>query len=120
MENIVLIKHNKNWGLGERMVEELAKKALIKKGLKKDVELSVIFVGRKKALDLNLKFRQKNYYPQVLGFPMDKVKSVDGLIHLGDIVICTQKLKYEVKFQKSTLDKVLFDWLVHGVENLLK
>ena len=45
---------------------------------------------------------------------------VDGKIRLGDIVICTQKLKYEVNFQKSDLETVLYSWLVHGVENLLK
>ena len=51
---------------------------------------------------------------------MSTKKDIDGKIRLGDIVICTQKLKYEVEFQKSTLEKVLYEWLVHGVENLLK
>ena len=77
-------------------------------------------MGRKRAKELNINYRQKSYIPQVLGFPMDREKSADGYIKLGDIVICTQKLKYEVVFQKSTLDKVLEEWLVHGVENLLK
>lgn len=120
MENIILINHNKRWGLSNVLVEKLAKKALIKKGYSKDVELSIYFVGRKKARDLNINYRQKDYYPQVLGFPMSREKDADGKIRLGDIVICTQKLKYEMEFQKSTLEKVLYDWLIHGVENLLK
>jgi len=120
MTNTVLIKHSKNWGLDESLVENLSQKALKEKGFFDDIELSVLFVGRKKAKDLNVSFRQKDYYPQVLGFPMSKKKDVDGKIRLGDIVICTQKLKYEVKFQKSTLEKTLYEWLVHGVENLLK
>ena len=84
------------------------------------MELSIYFVGRKKAKDLNVNFRKMSYIPQVLGFPMSKEKDIDGKIRLGDIVICTQKLKYEVKFQKSDLDTVLYSWLIHGVENLLK
>lgn len=120
MDNLVLINHPKNWGLDESLVIELAKKALTKKDLKENVELSVNFVGVKKAKKLNQDYRKMSYIPQVLGFPMSKEKDVDGRIRLGDIVICTQKLKYEVKFQKSTLEKVLYDWLVHGVENLLK
>ncbi|MDD3002255.1 MAG: rRNA maturation RNase YbeY [Candidatus Shapirobacteria bacterium] len=120
MDNLVLINHNKNWGLQSRLVEELANKALEEKGYKKDVELSVYFVGRKKAKDLNVNYRNMSYIPQVLGFPMSKKKDVDGKIRLGDIVICTQKLKYEVKFQNSDLETVLYSWLVHGVENLLK
>jgi rRNA maturation RNase YbeY len=120
MENIILINHNKNWGLDVNLVEKLAKKALVEKDYKENVELSIYFVGRKKAKDLNMNFRKMSYIPQVLGFPMSKEKDADGKIRLGDIVICTQKLKYEVEFQKSTLEKVLYDWLVHGVENLLK
>lgn len=119
MENIILIKHPNNWGLGENLVLEKAEEALRIKGLK-GVELSINFVGRKKAKELNINYRQKDYIPQVLGFPMDQDRAEDGLIHLGDIVICTQKLKYEVEFQKSTLDKVLLEWMIHGVENLLK
>lgn len=118
MSNVVLIKHPKNWGISEELVLEKAKKALKEKNLD-GVELSVIFVGRKKAKDLNMTYRNKKYIPQVLGFPMDREVSSDGLIHLGDIVICTQKLKYEVRFQNSTIEKVLEEWMVHGVENLL-
>lgn len=120
MKNLILVSHNKNWGLDEVLVEKLSQKALKEKGFSEDVELSIYFVGRKKAKDLNVSYRQKDYIPQVLGFPMSTEKDVDGKIRMGDIVICTQKLKYEVKFQKSTLEKVLYDWLVHGVENLLK
>lgn len=118
-QNIILINHSKNFGIDEILVEKLAKRALIEKGYKSDVELSVYFVGRKKAKDLNLKYREKSYIPQVLGFPMSKEADVDGKVRLGDIVICTQKLKYEVKYQKSTIEKILYDWLVHGLENLL-
>ena len=119
-ENLILINHNENWGLNESLVERLAKKALIKRGYKENVELSIYFVGRKKAKDLNVSYRKMTYIPQVLGFPMSKKEDVDEKIRLGDIVICTQKLKYEIKFQKSTLEKILYEWLVHGVENLLK
>ena len=120
MDNLILINHNKNWGLSDDLVERLAKNALKEKGYKKDVELSVYFVGRKKAKDLNVNYRNMSYIPQVLGFPMSKERDVDGKIRLGDIVICTQKLKYEVKFQNSDLETVLYSWLIHGVENLLK
>jgi len=120
MDNLILINHKKNWGLSDVLVERLAKKALKEKGYNENVELSIYFVGRKKAKDLNVNFRKMSYIPQVLGFPMSKKADADGKIRLGDIVICTQKLKYEVEFQKSDLETVLYSWLVHGVENLLK
>jgi probable rRNA maturation factor len=120
IDNLILINHPNNWGLEGSLVTELAKKALIKKGFKNGVELSIYFVGKKKAKDLNIKYRDMDYIPQVLGFPMNKEESHDGLVRLGDIVICSQKLKYEVEYQKSTLERVLYEWLLHGVDNLLK
>jgi rRNA maturation RNase YbeY len=118
---VILIKRPKNWGLSEEKVIFYAKKALKYFSLdENEVELSIYFVGKNKAKKLNIDYRQKTYIPQVLGFPMSKTKDVDGLIHLGDIVICTQKLKYEAIFLKKDIDKVLGEWMVHGVENLVK
>lgn len=122
MDSIVLVKHNKNFGLDVDLVEKLAKKALKHFGYDKwPYELSVFFVGRGKAKKLNQDYRNKDYIPQVLGFPMSRTeKDEDGIIRLGDIVICTQKLKYEAVFQNKSVEKVLEEWLVHGVENLMK
>jgi ssRNA-specific RNase YbeY (16S rRNA maturation enzyme) len=50
---------------------------------------------------------------------MSKEKDADGIIRLGDIVICTQKLKYEAVFLGKSQKVVLEEWLLHGVENLL-
>ena len=101
MNNTILVNHNKNWGLDEILVKTLSQKALKEKGFESDIELSIYFVGRKKARDLNISYLQKDYYPQVLGFPMSQNKDADGKISLGDIVICTQKLKYEVEFYNN-------------------
>lgn len=117
---MILIKHNKNWGLSEELVSKLAKKALNERGFsEREVELSICFVGVKKAKEYNVKYRQMSYIPQVLGFPMSKEKDSDGMIRLGDIVICNNKLKYEAKFQRKSIDEVLEFWLLHGVDNLL-
>jgi probable rRNA maturation factor len=120
MKNVILIKHPKNWGLQNRLVEEKAEEALDFFNLKENIELSVIFVGRKKAKELNMKYRQKDYIPQVLGFPMSREADADGYIRLGDVVICTQKLKYEAVFQKKSVKEIMTEWMIHGVENLLK
>lgn len=119
MNNLVLLKHNKNWGLSEERVLFLAEKELKKFGFERDTELSLLFVGRTRAKSLNQKYRKKDYIPQVLGFPMEKNKGADGIRRLGDVVICTQKLKYESRFQKRQIDGILGDWIRHGIENLL-
>ncbi len=120
MANVILIKHPVNWGLEEDMVRSLTQKALKLRGYTDKTEVSLVFVGRKAAKEYNINYRQKDYIPQVLGFPLSREADPDGVIRLGDIMICTQKLKYEVKFQNSTIEKVLEEWLLHGVDNLLK
>lgn len=105
MPNVVLIKHRRNWGLDEAVVRERALMVLEELG-QKNAELSLMFVGRQEAKKLNIKYRQMDYVPQVLAFPMER----EGM--LGDVVICTPKFKRE----KANLD----DWLKHGIGNLLK
>ena len=97
----------------------LAKKAMREAG-QKEAELSLVFVGRKRAGDLNKKYRKMSYVPQVLSFPMKTERDKDGRIRIGDIVICTEKLKYEKFFLKKDLYEVLEGWLKHGTEGLLK
>jgi rRNA maturation RNase YbeY len=118
MKNVIIIKHPKNWGLSERQVLSSVNCALEKRGLN-NIEIGVLFIGSKKAKDLNMKYRQKSYIPQVLGFPLSREVDGDGMIRLGDIIICTQKLKYEAKFKKKSIEWILSDWLLHGVDNLL-
>ena len=117
---MILIKHPRNWGLEEEVVLKLATGVLKNFGFReREVELSVCFVGRGRARKLNWQYRKMNYVPQVLVFPMSKRLDSDGLTHLGDVVICTQKLKYEAKFLKKNIGVVLTEWMTHGVGNLV-
>jgi rRNA maturation RNase YbeY len=118
--NLIYIKSGGRFSLDKEMILLCAQKTLKKHGYPQATELSIIFVGVKRAKELNQKYRQMDYIPQVLGFPMSKEKDIDGYIRLGDIVICTRKLKREVVYQKSDLKTVLQSWLDHGLENLLK
>lgn len=117
-KNLILVKGGR--GINSGLVELLAQDELRKRRFKENVELSVIFVGRKRAQELNRQYRKMSYIPQVLGFPMSKKEDIDGLIRLGDVVICTQKLKYEAKFQRKKVEEVLDEWIKHGIDNLLK
>ncbi len=123
MSNVVLIKHPVNWGLDEERVTKLAKKCLSEREFDFEVELSLVFVGVNKAVSLNQKFRKMNYIPQVLGFPNSKLADSDGLVRLGDVVICTNKLKREVGLienEGKDIYKVLEEWIDHGIDNLIK
>ena len=118
MSNRVFVKHSQNWGLDEKKVIRLALKVLKVFGFN-EVELSLLFCGRTRAKKLNVKYRQMSYVPQVLSFGLNTDRDSDGLRRLGDVVICNEKLKYEVKFSGKKLEEVLEEWLRHGVEGLI-
>ncbi len=78
--------------------------------LGKSYDLSVVFVGRKKIRDLNVKYRKKNYTTDILSFTLDHT--------MGEIYIYPNKA-----YQKS----ILFDrspgnylqyLLIHGALHL--
>lgn len=119
-KNIILIKAGSRFPIDRDLVLFCAQKTLEKYGFSKGVELSIIFVGIKKAKELNQKYRKMDYIPQVLGFPLSKEIDLDGYVRLGDIVICTKKLIREISYQKSDLKTVLQSWMDHGLENLMK
>jgi ssRNA-specific RNase YbeY (16S rRNA maturation enzyme) len=50
---------------------------------------------------------------------MTREADEDGMVRLGDIVICSQKLKAEVELTKKEIKVIMAEWMDHGVENLL-
>ncbi len=124
MSNKILITGRlDSLGLTRKKIEGLCRKVIKSFEFTTEVELSVVFVGVKKAKKLNIEYRKMDYIPQVLGFPNSKDTDPDGLVRLGDVVICSQKLKDEVKLKMNkgkNMQKILEEWLKHGVENLLK
>lgn len=78
--------------------------------LKKDYELSLVFLGDKKSKELNLKYRNGNYIPNVLSFPIDK--------NTGEIFINPKQAKKECAKFEMTYKKFLVYLFIHGCLHL--
>jgi probable rRNA maturation factor len=73
-------------------------------------DLSLVFVGEKKASSLNLVHRKKSYVPNVLSFPLTE--------NAGEIFICPHVAKKEAKdFNLSTNGYVAY-LFIHGLLHL--
>ena len=59
--------------------------------LGKGYRLSLVFVGKAKAKQLNTKYRKKTYIPNVLSFPLT---NLDGEIFITPVVAKTECQKY--------------------------
>lgn len=78
--------------------------------LKKNYELSLVFVGDKKSKDLNLKYRKGNYIPNVLSFPIDTTS--------GEIYINPRQAKKEYKKYDMSYKNFIIYLFIHGCLHL--
>lgn len=91
----------------KEFLKKIAKNVL--KDEKKEVDLSIAFIGQARMRKLNKKYRRKNRVTDVLSFS-------DGL---NEIVICLQEVKKNAKRYNSIIKKELARVLIHAILHLL-
>ncbi len=75
-----------------------------------DYELSLAFVGRKRAIELHKKFKSKNDPVNILSFPLSKSE--------GEIIISLEKARRECKNFERTYYNYLAFLFIHGCTHL--
>lgn len=102
--------------------KKIAKRAefILKVMGEKEAELSLLFVNDSYIRRLNWKYRKINSKTDVLAFSMREGSglSKDSLI-LGDIVISTETAKREAARRRSSIQKEISLYLIHGILHLL-
>jgi probable rRNA maturation factor len=78
--------------------------------LPKEYSLSVVCIGEKKGRDLNKKYREKKYNPNVLSFPIDT--------KTGEIFLNPLKIKKEASLYGHTQKEHLHFLFIHGCFHL--
>ncbi len=76
----------------------------------KNYELSLVFVGTKRARKLNLEHRQKDYATDILSFTLDK--------DAGEIIINPDKAKKKAKEFGRSFENYLLFLFIHGLFHL--
>lgn len=76
-----------------------------------DYQLSLTFVGATRAKQLNQQYRQKNYVPNVLSFPLAQM--------IGEIFICPQVAKKEAPDFNLSYEGYVGYLFIHGCLHLL-
>lgn len=73
-------------------------------------ELSLAFVDPKKAQELNITYRKKEYIPNILSFPLD--------VNSGEIIICPKVAKAQAPLYKKTFENYILFLFIHGCFHL--
>ncbi len=115
----ILIKKDPRYPLDIGEIRRMTQKILRKFSLKDKVKLSLNFVGKRKAEQLNIDYRKVNYVPEVLAFPMHD-KEPDGFLHLGDVVVCFPLARNQAMKRKRMVNEIIEELLEHGIRNIVK
>lgn len=96
---------------------------------KKELELSIAFVGQERMRELNKKYRGKNRTTDVLSFTWTRDSEARGEKRsqtsattgngLGELVICAREVKKNAKRYNLSFEKELAKVLIHGILHLL-
>jgi len=82
------------------------------------VFINVTFVKDSEMLELNSKYKNKEYPTDVLSFNINETTE-DGRFYLGDIVVNTDQAKRQAKDYDNDLKHEIAELVEHGVLHLL-
>lgn len=112
------IKKDPRYPIDVKKVRQIAEEILKEKNISEKVELSLNFVGKRKAKKLNQQYRDKDYIPGVLSFPMQE-QGPDGKLQLGDVMVCYPEARTEARKRERLVIEIIREWLEHGIGNLI-
>lgn len=82
-----------------------------------DAEVSLLLADDDVVRQLNAEYRGKDYATNVLSFPAD-IDAIDGIRHLGDIIICPAVVEREAAEQNKPLTAHWAHLVLHGMLHL--
>ena len=82
------------------------------------VEISIVIADAETSRQLNRDYRGKDKPTNVLSFESE-LEPIDGMQHLGDIVICADQVQREATEQNKTAESHWAHLVTHGMLHLL-
>lgn len=114
----ILISSESRYPVDRKKIRETATNLIKKTGLE-DVEVSVTVVGSRKITQLNRNYRKIDKVANVLSFPLEQARGPDGVLRLGDIIICYPMAREQAGQEEKLVDEKIKELLEHGLKHLL-
>lgn len=114
----VLIASESRYIIERRNIRQMVEEVLKKAGLV-DVEVSVLVVGSRKIKALNSQYRQLDEPTDVLSFPQESSRGPDGVLRLGDVVVCYPICREEAALENKLVSEKMNELVEHGLKHLL-
>ncbi len=122
----VNVKKQSNYPSSVKKIKDSLSNFFKDNGIVSDAEVSVAIVGKEKMQELGKTYLNedgKNVH-NVLSFTPDEVRGEfinppDGILHLGEIVICYPKVVEEAKYEGVLIDEKVVELCDHGALHLM-
>ena len=113
--NKTLYKFSKNFF--KKITHEILKET----SFKKIPEFSLVLLGESDIKKINTKYRGKNKPTSVLTFPSKDFQKIynNGESQLGDVFLCPEYIKKEIKKSRESFKYRLTTLFIHGIMHLL-
>lgn len=120
----VSVSKQSNYPVGATVIKKRLSTFLQKQGIVSEAEVSVAIVGEKKMMEIGNKYLKDKKLHNVLSFTPNETKTdfvfpPDGIIHLGEIVICYPLAVKESGEENILINERVCDLVEHGALHLL-
>lgn len=117
--NKILFRVNADYQFDRQVLRKKINNFLAQQGLQ-DVELSIAVVGQRKMRQLNQEYLDRDKVSDVLAFSQKESRRPDGVMVIGDIVVCFPKVKEEALAYQEKIDETMWDFVRHGLDRLME
>ena len=116
--NTVSISSESRYPIRRKFITKIIIDFLEKTGIE-EAEVSVAFVGSRKIKELNKKWRSLDEPTTVLTFGLEEPRDLNGILHIGDIVVSYPEAREIAIQDELTMDQAIEKLILHGMTNLL-
>ena len=109
-----------NYRFDRTRVRQALEKILNEKGMgESKTEVALTVVGERKMRELHKKYMETDEVTDVLSFPLEEAVYPDGILRLGDIVVCYPVAVQQAMDNNRMVDEEIEFLACHGLMHLL-
>ncbi len=120
----VLVSKQSNYPVSSLKIKKELVQFYEEQGIVSDADVSVSLVSEDTMLEVSNEFLKDNLVHDVLSFPQRESKGEfvdppDGILHLGEIIVCYQMAVEEAKEEGKGIEEQVLFLIKHGALHLL-
>ena len=126
----VSVNKQSNYPVSSTVIKKRLSASLQKQGIVSEAEVSVAIVGEKKMMEIGNKYLKDKKLHNVLSFTPTETNTIkgarvnfvfppDGIIHLGEIIVCYPLAVREAGEENVLTEKRVGELVEHGALHLL-